>query len=109
MNKIVCVCVFFLSIVQLHEVEGCDGIENELFKVSSVSKSSFKIGDTTKYTEYKKGGTVVQVKQPKTLTFASLRTVFDAATPAGSSLLDTDFSKFGRPQVWRIKMKENKK
>jgi hypothetical protein len=27
-------------------------------QVSSVSKSSFKIGDTTKYPEYKSGGTV---------------------------------------------------
>lgn len=62
--------------MQLHEVEGCDGIENEMFKVTSVTKSSFKIGDTTKYSEYRKGGTVVQVKQPKTLAFVPLRDAF---------------------------------
>jgi hypothetical protein len=57
--------------VQLLEVVGCDGIGAQTWSVKDVQKTSFKIGDTRALPEYVKGGTVLQVKQPKTLKYVA--------------------------------------
>lgn len=84
------------DVVKFVDVEGMDGIEEAEFKVKDVQKTSFKIGDTTKYSKYVKGGTVVQVKQPKTLKYAPIGDAFEKFE---GELIDTDWSKFGRPAL----------
>ena len=55
--------------VKFRNVEGMTELndENKDFQIVFQDFQSFKIGDTSKFSEYKKGGVVYQVKKPKKL------------------------------------------
>lgn len=59
---------------------------------------SFSIPDTSGFDEYVSGGIVVQVKQPKTLSFKCLS---DSIASPGE-FLESDFAKFGRSYILHL-------
>lgn len=50
--------------------------DNGPFKVTVVGPHTFKIGDTSGFSDYSKGGIFTRVKMPKTLHFVSLKPYF---------------------------------
>ncbi|KAI8607937.1 hypothetical protein BC830DRAFT_1072563, partial [Chytriomyces sp. MP71] len=79
--------------VTFTEVKGMEALNNaEPRKVTVSGPYTFKIGDTTNFGIYKTGGIFTQVKQPKTLKFASLRDSLKAP-----EFVFSDFAKFDRP------------
>ncbi|KAJ9057189.1 E1 ubiquitin-activating protein [Entomophthora muscae] len=80
--------------VKFSEVQGMTQLnETGPFKVTVVGPHTFKIGDTSGFSDYTKGGVFTRVKMPKTLHFKSLRESLE--TP---EFLVSDFAKFDRPQ-----------
>ncbi|OVA02774.1 Ubiquitin/SUMO-activating enzyme E1 [Macleaya cordata] len=68
-------------------------------KVKNARPYSFELDeDTTNYGAYERGGIVTQVKQPKVLSFRTLR---EALKDPGDFLL-SDFSKFDRPPLLHL-------
>ncbi|KAJ1550505.1 hypothetical protein HK096_006584, partial [Nowakowskiella sp. JEL0078] len=81
--------------VKFTELKGLNSLEGQLFKVSVTAEGpyTFKIGDVSSFgTIGASGGVFTQVKQPKTLKFASLR---DSLIKP--EFLISDFAKFDRP------------
>ena len=58
---------------------------------------TFSIGDTTKLSNYARGGIVTQVKMPKTIVFKP----YEEAIAAPEFVM-SDFGKFDRPALWHI-------
>lgn len=80
--------VTFSEVEGMTELNGC-----EPKKIKVLGPYTFSIGDTTKYSEYARGGIVTQVKMPKVLHFASLK---DALKKP--EFLVADFGKFDYPE-----------
>lgn len=66
------------------ELNGCDPI-----KIKVTGPYTFSIGNTTKFSEYLRGGTVTQVKMPTTVSYKS----FEEAS-AAPEIVYSDFGKF---------------
>ncbi|KAJ3165635.1 hypothetical protein HK101_000191 [Irineochytrium annulatum] len=79
--------VTFVEVQGMEELNGC-----EPRKVSVTGPYTFKIGDTSKFGDYKTGGIFTQVKQPKAFKFLPLK---DALIKP--EFVISDFSKFDRP------------
>ena len=76
--------------VVFDEIKGMKQLNGDkLRKIKHVAPYAFSIEDTTSYDEYVCGGRFREVKQPKTITFASLR---DRLKNPGK-FLTTDYSK----------------
>lgn len=88
------------DLVLFSEVHGMTELnDGKPRKVKNARPYSFFIEeDTTNYGEYKKGGIVTQLKQPKVLNFKPLR---EALKDPGDFLL-SDFSKFDRPPLLHL-------
>lgn len=88
------------ELVQFSEVVGMDKLNTAgPFKVKNCKAHSFMIeADTTSWGTYQRGGIVVQVKQPKSLSFKTLE---QALAEPGEFLL-TDFSKMERPALLHV-------
>ncbi|GFR86122.1 ubiquitin-like modifier-activating enzyme 1 [Elysia marginata] len=84
--------VTFTDVQGMTELNGCEPI-----KIKVLGPYTFSIGDTTKYSDYIRGGTVTTVKMPKTLNFKSISQSMDEP-----ECLITDFAKFDRPAVLHI-------
>ncbi|XP_046622814.1 ubiquitin-like modifier-activating enzyme 1 [Neodiprion virginianus] len=80
--------VTFSEIQGTTELNGC-----EPKKIKVLGPYTFSIGDTTKYSEYIRGGIVTQVKMPKTLEFKPLKVALKEP-----EFLITDFGKFDYPE-----------
>ncbi|CAL7947644.1 unnamed protein product [Xylocopa violacea] len=80
--------VTFSEVQGMTELNGCEPI-----KIKVLGPYTFSIGDTSKYTEYIRGGIVTQVKMPKILNFTPLK---DALKKP--EFLITDFGKFDYPE-----------
>lgn len=80
--------VTFSEVQGMTELNGCKPI-----KIKVLGPYTFSIGDTSKYSEYARGGIVTQVKMPKTLRFLSLK---DALKKP--EFLITEYSKFDYPE-----------
>jgi len=81
--------VTFSEIEGMTELNGCKPM-----KIKVLGPYTFKIGDTTDFSAYKKGGICTQVKVPIDVTFKSLPEALE--DPAEISMC-TDFGKFERP------------
>jgi len=79
--------VTFSEIQGMTELNGC-----EPRKIKVLGPYTFSIGDTQSLSDYVRGGTVTQVKMPKTLNFKSQR-----ASLAAPEFVISDFAKFDRP------------
>ncbi|CAI0474824.1 unnamed protein product [Linum tenue] len=88
------------DLVVFSEVDGMSELnDGKPRKVKNARPYSFNIEeDTTNYSTHIKGGIVTQVKQPKVLSFKTLR---DAIKQPGDFLL-SDFSKFDRPPLLHL-------
>nr|XP_022332288.1 ubiquitin-like modifier-activating enzyme 1 isoform X2 [Crassostrea virginica]XP_022332289.1 ubiquitin-like modifier-activating enzyme 1 isoform X2 [Crassostrea virginica] len=80
-------CVTFAEVQGMTELNGCKPI-----KIKVLGPYTFSIGDTTKFSNYERGGVVTQVKMHKTVHFKSIKAAMDAP-----EFLMTDFAKFDRP------------
>lgn len=79
--------VTFSEIQGTTELNGC-----EPKKIKVLGPYTFSIGDTTKYSEYIRGGIVTQVKMPKILEFKSLKEAIKQP-----EFVIADFGKFDYP------------
>ncbi|XP_038707355.1 ubiquitin-activating enzyme E1 1-like isoform X1 [Tripterygium wilfordii] len=88
------------DLVVFSEVQGMTELnDGKPRRIKSARPYSFVLEeDTTNFGQYKKGGIVTQVKQPKALNFKPLR---EALKDPGEFLL-SDFSKFDRPPLLHI-------
>merc|ERR1719350_1366032 len=80
------------DVVKFAEVKGMTEINDKEFKITVLGPYTFKIGDTSGFSQYQSGGVVVQVKQPKVLAFKPLAQAITEMEP-----LITDFAKFSAP------------
>lgn len=81
--------VTFSEVEGMTELNGCAPK-----KITVMGPYTFKIGDTSNYGQYKKGGIATQVKMPTEVTFQPLKDVI--ADPTELFVI-TDFAKFERP------------
>jgi len=81
--------VTFSEIEGMTELNGC-----EPKKITVAGPYTFKIGDTSSYGQYVKGGIATQVKMPKEISFQSFK---DAIADPTELFVLTDFAKFDRP------------
>jgi ubiquitin-activating enzyme E1 len=63
---------------------------------------SFSIGDTSKMSEYVRGGIFTQVKQPKTMAFKCLKDSLTSPVCDSPMMGATDFAKFERPMQLHV-------
>jgi ubiquitin-activating enzyme E1 len=87
--------------VTFREVQGMTEINQitKPYRVTRLSKHSFKIGDTTGFSAYSHDGIVEEKKQPVHLCFESLKHCIDYPLPQNESgLLLSDYGKIGRPE-----------
>lgn len=79
--------VTFSEILGMTELNGC-----EPKKIRVLGPYTFSIGETSKYSEYIRGGIVTQVKMPKIIQFKPLKESIKEP-----EFIITDFAKFERP------------
>lgn len=80
--------VTFSEVQGMTELNGC-----EPMKVKVLGPYTFTIGDTTKFSEYVRGGIAIQVKMPKTVSFKPLK-----ESIKHPEFLMTDYGKFDYPE-----------
>lgn len=84
--------------VTFTEIQGMDELNNcEPVEIKVLGPYTFSICDTTKFSDYVRGGIVSQVKMPKKISFKSLK-----ASLAEPEFLITDFAKFEHPAQLHI-------
>ncbi|KAI2808196.1 E1 ubiquitin-activating protein [Blomia tropicalis] len=81
------------EVVQFSDVKGMTEINGKEFKIKVTGPCQFAISDTTGFSDYITGGTVTQVKQPKTVNFKPLK-----ESIMSPQFIESDFAKFDRPQ-----------
>ncbi|KDR20513.1 Ubiquitin-like modifier-activating enzyme 1 [Zootermopsis nevadensis] len=79
--------VTFSEVLGMSELNGCAPK-----KIRVLGPYTFSIGDTSTYSEYKRGGIVTQVKMPKFIHFKPLKESIKEP-----EFVITDFAKFERP------------
>ncbi|CAH1783923.1 unnamed protein product [Owenia fusiformis] len=79
--------VTFSEIQGMTELNGC-----EPRKIEVLGPYTFSIGDTSGFSDYVRGGTVIQVKMPKTISFKSIK-----ESLAAPEFVMTDFAKWEQP------------
>jgi len=80
--------------ITFSEVEGMTKLNGTNHKIKVLGPYTFRIGDTSAYGAYTKGGIATQVKVPVEVDFVSLREALD--NPAEHFLV-SDFGKFDSP------------
>lgn len=80
--------VTFSEVQGMTELNGCEPL-----KIKVLGPYTFSIGDTSRFSEYVRGGIVTQVKMPKILHFEPLQTALK-----NPEFLVTDFGKFDYPE-----------
>ena len=73
--------------------------EGKEFKIEFESFESFKIGDTSQFGEYKKGGMVYQIKKPKKKEYFEYSKRVNEISDDNHPLINADYSKFGRAEL----------
>merc|ERR1719233_1774170 len=80
------------DVVSFSEVKGMEEINAKEFPVKVLGPYTFSIGNTSDFGQYERGGVVLQVKQPKVVSFKPLPIALKEMEP-----LLTDFAKFMTP------------
>merc|ERR1739844_392850 len=81
--------VTFSEVEGMTELNGC-----KQKKITVLGPYTFKIGDTSNYGQYQRGGIATQVKMPTDVSFQPLKDVLSDPT---EHFVLTDFAKFERP------------
>ncbi|XP_066591841.1 ubiquitin-like modifier-activating enzyme 1 [Prorops nasuta] len=84
--------VTFSEVQGMTELNGC-----EPRKIKVLGPYTFSIGDTSKYSEYIRGGVVTEVKMPITLSFSSFKQSLQEP-----KFLVTDYGKFDYPEQMHL-------
>jgi len=82
------------DVVMFTEVLGMVELNSREFPVKVLGPYTFSIGDTRSFSNYERGGVVLQVKQPKVVSFKPLPIALKEMEP-----VFTDFAKFMSPQL----------
>eukprot|EP00092_Neocalanus_flemingeri_P032732 GFUD01035603.1.p1 GENE.GFUD01035603.1~~GFUD01035603.1.p1 ORF type:complete len:1086 (+),score=321.65 GFUD01035603.1:80-3337(+) len=85
------------DVVMFTEVLGMVELNSKELPVKVLGPYTFSIGDTTSFNNYERGGVVLQVKQPKVVSFKPLPTALKEMEP-----VYTDFAKFMSPQLIHV-------
>ena len=85
------------DVVTFSEVVGMNDINGKEFPVKVLGPYTFSIGDTTALGQYERGGVVLQVKQPKVVSFKPMQLAMKEMEP-----VMTDFAKFEEPGNFEI-------
>jgi ubiquitin-activating enzyme E1 len=90
--------------VKFREVEGMTELNSsEPMKIKVISKTTFSICDTTKFSAYKRAGIVEKAKMPQELVFKTLvDSLMQPLKNAQDCLINTDLSRFGRAEQLHI-------
>ena len=86
--------VTFSEVEGMTELNGCTPK-----KIEVMGPYTFKIGDTTQYRQYTRGGIATQVKMPSEVAFKPLK---DALADPTDLFVLTDFAKFERPSQMHL-------
>jgi len=86
------------DVVKFSEVKGMVELNGREFKVKVLGPYTFSIDDTTSFSDYERGGVILQVKQPKEINF---RPLSSALTNMGEPVM-TDFAKFSSPGLMHL-------
>lgn len=74
-------------------------VNDKTFKIKVKSPTSFTIGNTTKFGDYRGEGMCEQVKVPVQFDFKSLNeSLISPYAPGKGEMDNCDFEKFGRPE-----------
>lgn len=88
---------------QIDTTKGETGsINGTQHKVRVINASSFRIGDTTKYTAYNGNGLAKQIKMPISIKFQSLEKSLTEKIPFDSNMTMHDFLKINHPYILHI-------
>ena len=80
--------------VTFSEVQGMEEINGKSFEIKVLSPYSFSIGDTSKFSDYKREGVATQIKVPEEMKFRRLEASLLTPIPQGKHELDTaDYTK----------------
>jgi ubiquitin-activating enzyme E1 len=84
--------------VKFKNVEGMTELndENKDFEIMVEDTKSFRIGDTSKFGEYTKGGVVYQIKKPKIIKYEDYKKRSEIMWDDNSKLYCVDYTKNGR-------------
>eukprot|EP00831_Metopus_contortus_P017449 TRINITY_DN1735_c0_g1_i1.p1 TRINITY_DN1735_c0_g1~~TRINITY_DN1735_c0_g1_i1.p1 ORF type:complete len:737 (-),score=115.62 TRINITY_DN1735_c0_g1_i1:992-3202(-) len=84
--------------VKFRDVEGMTELNSaDPMQVEVIDKHSFKIGDTSKFSEYTKGGVVENIKMPSEVHFKSLKeSIENPLMSKTDELINADLRLFGR-------------
>eukprot|EP00092_Neocalanus_flemingeri_P019802 GFUD01021446.1.p1 GENE.GFUD01021446.1~~GFUD01021446.1.p1 ORF type:complete len:1086 (+),score=319.56 GFUD01021446.1:394-3651(+) len=85
------------DVVMFTEVLGMVELNSKELPVKVLGPYTFSIGDTTSFNNYERGGVVLQVKQPKVVSFKPLPIALKEMEP-----VYTDFAKFMSPQLIHV-------
>lgn len=81
------------DVVKFSEVQGMVELNEREVMVNVLGPYTFSIDDTSEFTDYERGGVIVQVKQPKEIAFKPLS---ESLVDMGEPVM-TDFAKFCSP------------
>ena len=84
------------NFVKFKNVEGMTELNDKEFKIMVEDAESFKIGDTSNFGEYKKGGIIYEIRKPINMPFDDYKTRSEIIRGENNKYYFTDFNKFGR-------------
>ena len=84
------------NFVKFKNVEGMTELNDKEFKIMVEDAESFKIGDTSNFGEYKKGGIIYEIRKPINMSFDDYKTRSEIIRGENNKYYFTDFNKFGR-------------
>lgn len=89
--------------VIFREVLGMHEINDKVFPIQVTSPFSFKIGDTSQFSDYHRQGICEQVKVPKQLAFKTFtKSLTHPWAPERTDLDLCDWEQFGRPELLHV-------
>ena len=91
--------------VLFKNVEGMTEVNDKEFQIYLENTESFKIGDTSNFGEYKKGGMIYEIKKPKNMIFDDYKTRSEIIRGENNRYYFTDFNKLGRDILYFFTLK----
>ena len=88
--------------VKFKNVEGMTEVNDKEFQIYIENMQAFKIGDTSKFGKYEKGGMIYEIRKPKNITYNDYKTMSEIIRGDKSTYYYTDFSKLGRDIIYFI-------
>ena len=84
------------NFVKFKNVEGMTELNDKEFQIYIEDAESFKIGDTSNFGDYKKGGIIYEIRKPKSMPFDDYKTRSEIIRGENNKYYFTDFKKLGR-------------